>query len=90
LITTRLKSENYKEWITGVASLAGEDDYFDYFINGEIEDVDSKLASESLLRFHLLSAIASGFIFDLDSAEQFFSKTFYAEQSRDLSYLLLK
>ena len=67
-----------------------KDDYFDYFVNGEIEDVDSKLASESLLRFHLLSAIASGFIFDLDSAEQFFSKTFYAEQSRDLSYLFTK
>ena len=67
-----------------------KDDYFDYFVNGEIEDVDSKLASESLLRFHLLSAIASGFIFDLDSAEQFFSKTFYAEQSCDLSYLFTK
>ncbi|MBI4210772.1 MAG: DEAD/DEAH box helicase [Candidatus Diapherotrites archaeon] len=64
-----------------------KDDYIDYFIKGEVESADSRLSSESQLRFHLLSAIATGFIFDLDSAEKFFSCTFYARQSSGISSL---
>ncbi len=57
-----------------------KDDYMDYFINGEIEGADSKMSSDSSMRFHLLCAIATGFIFDLASAEKFFSATFYSHQ----------
>ncbi|VVC00383.1 ATP-dependent DNA helicase Hel308 [uncultured archaeon] len=67
-----------------------KDDYFDYFINGKVEDADSMLGSESQLRFHILSTIATGFIFDLDSAEKFFLKTFYALQSNGASGLFRK
>ncbi len=67
-----------------------KDDYFDYFINGEIENVESRLASESQLRFHMLSIIASDFVFDLESAEKFFSGTFYGSQSGNLSELFEK
>ena len=67
-----------------------KDDYFDYFINGKIENIDSRLGIESNLRFHLLAAISSGFIFDLDSAEKFFSATFYAKQFGNLSELFRK
>ena len=54
------------------------DELFDEFINGEIEPVNSKLGIEPVLRMHLLSSIASNFVFDLASLEQFFSQTFYA------------
>jgi len=67
-----------------------KDDYFDYFINGKIENIDSRLGIESNLRFHLLAAISSGFIFDLDLAEKFFSATFYAKQFGNLSELFRK
>jgi len=66
-----------------------KDDYFDYFINGDVEIVESKLASDSQLRFHLLSSIATGFVFDLASAEKFFSGTFYASQTKDLTRLFV-
>ena len=67
-----------------------KDDFTDFFINGEVESVDSMLENDSQLRFHLLAAIAGGFIFDLDSAEKFFSATFYAKQSGNLSALFGK
>ncbi|MFH1391569.1 MAG: DEAD/DEAH box helicase [Candidatus Diapherotrites archaeon] len=67
-----------------------KDDYFDYFINGEIENIDSKLASEITLRSHLLAVISTGFVFDLESAEKFFSRTFYANQTGNLSSLFGK
>ncbi len=64
-----------------------KDDYFNYYVKGTPEDVSSKLGSESALRFHLLSTIATGFIFDQESAEKFFSKTLYAEQTQNLASL---
>jgi len=67
-----------------------KDDYFDYFINGQIENIDSRLASEHLLRFHLLAVISTGFVFDLESAEKFFSRTFYANQTGNLLSLFRK
>lgn len=67
-----------------------KDDYFDYFINGDIENVDSKLGADSQLRFHLLAIISTGFVFDLVSAEKFFSETFYAKQTGNLSSLFSK
>jgi len=64
--------------------------YTDYFINGETEKIDSMICTESELEFHLLATISSGFIFDFDSAENFFSKTFYALQYSDLALLYKK
>jgi len=67
-----------------------KDDYMDYYVNGEIENIESRLSSESALRFHLLAVIATGFVFDLESAEKFFSRTFYATQTGNLSLLFNK
>lgn len=64
-----------------------KDDYFDYFINGQIERIDSSLGNEKQLRFHLLSAIATHYVHDLDSAEKFFSATFYASQNNGVTGL---
>lgn len=58
----------------------------DNYIFGEPEPVYSKLGSEPMLRFHVLSSIASGFTPDRESLFDFFSSTFYAYQS-DISLL---
>ncbi len=60
------------------------DEIFATFINGQIEEVSSKLALEPVLRTHLLAAIATNYVFDLVSLEEFFSKTFYAHQYKNM------
>src|SRR3989338_10070085 len=60
------------------------------YVNGKIEEITSKLSIEPILRTHLLSLIASNFVFDLNSMEQFFSRTFYAKQFKDLAHLFYK
>ena len=62
----------------------------DYYINGEMEDIESKLGIEPILRMHTLAAIASGFVFDLQSLEEFYKRTFYALQYGNLKELFLK
>ncbi|MDO8634317.1 MAG: DEAD/DEAH box helicase [archaeon] len=56
------------------------DELLQEYVNGEIEEVSSKLGIEPVLRTHLLGIIATGYAFDLSSLEQFFSKTFYFTQ----------
>jgi helicase len=51
------------------------------YINGEPEEIVSGLSHEPVLRMHLLSAIANGFVFDLLSLEDFIKKTFYHFQN---------
>lgn len=62
----------------------------DYYINGEMEDIESKLGIEPILRMHTLAAIASGFVFDLQGLEEFYKRTFYALQYGNLKELFLK
>jgi helicase len=52
----------------------------DEYVKGELEDISSHLGSEPVLRMHLLGLIAVRHVYDLDSLEQFFSKTFFALQ----------
>ena len=66
------------------------DELFENYVNGKIEEITSKLGIAPLLRMHVLSAISDNFIFDLDSMEKFFSKTFYAHQYKNLSELFVK
>ncbi len=66
------------------------DELFETYIEGEIEEVNSKLGIEPILRTHLLAAIASNFVFDLASMEEFFSKTFYAVQYKQMDELFAK
>ena len=61
------------------------EDLFDRYVNGSVEEVSSQLGLESVLRMHLLSLISTNFVFDLDSMEKFFSKTFYANQYGNLN-----
>ena len=57
------------------------------YIKGEPEKVYSKLGIEPVLRMHVLGLIASGTTPTKKSLEDFFSKTFYAHQYKDMSEL---
>lgn len=64
-----------------IAKNQGElDQLMDHYINGEPEDISSKLASERALRTHILSAISTGFVSDDDELKEFLESTFYAYQ----------
>jgi helicase len=57
------------------------------YIKGEPEKIYSKLGVEPVMRMHVLGLIASGTTPTKKSLEEFFSRTFYAHQYRDLSEL---
>jgi len=63
---------------------------FEEFVNGAVEPVDSRLGYEPVLRTHLLALVASRFVFDIASMEEFFRKTFYATQFGELGSLFAK
>ncbi len=55
-------------------------DLMEHYVNGTPEEIWSKLASESALRTHLLSTIASGFASSIPALKDFIATTFYAQQ----------
>ncbi|MFT4311537.1 MAG: helicase-related protein [Candidatus Woesearchaeota archaeon] len=57
------------------------------FINGEPENIYSKLAVEPVLRTYVLSLICTGFVSSFDELLGFMKKTFYAHQYGDLQKL---
>ena len=57
------------------------------YINGEVEDIFSKLAVEPVLRTYVLSLIASELITSTEALYAFFDKTFYAHQFGDTTKL---
>ncbi len=72
------KNENEKE------------ELLERYVEGEIEEITSKLGIEPILRMHLLALIAANFVYDLGSMEEFFKTTFYARQYGDLATLFAK
>ncbi len=86
----RPKYDDEGRGIVIAKSEAESDELMEHYINGEIEDITSQLGIEPILRMHLLSLIASHFIFDLQSLEQFFSSTFYAKQYGEMAELFEK
>lgn len=59
---------------------AERQELMEHYVNGMPEEIWSKLASESALRTHLLSTIASGFASSIPELKEFISTTFYAHQ----------
>ena len=71
-----------------IAKSKGEAEYvFDTYVRGEPERIQSKLGVEPVLRMHVLALIASGVTPSKNKLLDFFSRTFYAHQYRDLSLL---
>ncbi len=69
---------------------SGESDAADLeerFINGEPEEVYSKLAVEPVLRTYVLSIVASGLGRNRQEIMSFFKRTFWAHQFKDVSRL---
>ena len=57
------------------------------YLNGTPEDIYSKLAVEPVLRTYVLSLIAANFVTTKKQLFDFFDKTFYAHQFKDLRKL---
>jgi len=76
--------DNYGEAIAVAKTEASKDEIHERYILGEAEDIYSKLAVEPVLRTYLLSLISTGFIRNKEQIIEFFSKTFWAYQYKDL------
>jgi helicase len=79
--------EDYGEAII-IANKEGDiEHYTEKYINGEVEDIYSKLAVEPVLRTYVLSLVATGFIKNTTELYEFFDNTFYAHQYGDTQKL---
>ena len=76
----RPKYDREGEAVTIAKDKEDRERIIDNYILGEPEPVYSKLGAEPILRFHVLSSIATGFTMDKESLLDFFSSTFYAYQ----------
>jgi helicase len=62
-------------------------DLVERYVNGEPEDIYSKLAVEPVLRTYVLSLIATRLVKTRDDLVEFFSRTFWAYQYKDMHRL---
>lgn len=76
--------EDHGEGIAVAKTTADSDNIFEMYINGEPEEIYSKLSVEPVLRMQILGLIATGEIKDRKSLMEFFSKTFYVHQYGNL------
>ena len=83
----RPEYESFGEAISIAKSEADKEEIYEKYVCGEPEDIYSKLAVEPVLRTYLLSLISSGIIRDEKSMKDFFSKTFWAFQFKDMQKL---
>lgn len=81
----RPKFDTYGESICIASSEIEKDDIEERFINGDVEQIYSKLAVEPVFRTYLLSLIVSNVANSKKSLIEFFSKTFFAHQFKDMS-----
>ncbi|MFP4472916.1 MAG: DEAD/DEAH box helicase [Candidatus Omnitrophota bacterium] len=85
----RPQYDTYGEALILAKSSADRNRLFRRYIEGDPEPIISKLGTESALRIHLLAALSSGFIHDVDSAIHFLRGTFFAFQNPQLNILEL-
>src|SRR3989344_2582788 len=81
----RPKYDTYGEAIVIVSTNGDKEYIIEHYLNGEPEELYSKLAVEPVLRTYLLSLIASRIIHSPESITDFFSRTFWAHQYKDLA-----
>jgi len=83
----RPKFDSFGESIAIAKNKAMMEEIYNRYILGVPEVIYSKLALEPVLRIYLLSLIASEIISDKDEITDFFSKTFWAYQFKDMEKL---
>ncbi len=85
----RPKYDSYGESICIAPNEIEKKKLFDTFIMGEPEQIYSKLAVEPVLRTYLLSLLATKFLHTRKEIMDFFEKTFWAHQFKDMVSLEL-
>jgi len=80
----RPKYDSFGESVCVVANDKSRKDILKRYLNGEPEEIYSKLAVEPVLRTYVLSMIVLGHARSSNELMNFFSKTFWAFQFRDL------
>ncbi len=83
----RPEFEPYGEAISVAKSEKEKKEIYERYVRGVPEDIYSKLAVEPVFRTYLLSLIATNIIKSRKDAVDFFSKTFWAFQFRDMDKL---
>jgi helicase len=83
----RPKFDNIGEAIIVANSSMNKEEVTEKYIYGEPEDIYSKLAVEPVLRTYVLSLIATRFVKTKNELLDFFSKTFWAYQFKDMEKL---
>ncbi|MBI2564968.1 hypothetical protein HYV79_03180, partial [Candidatus Woesearchaeota archaeon] len=79
--------DSYGESILIANSESEKQALIEHYINGEPEPILSKLAVEPVLRTYILSLIAVGLFTTKEGLYDFFSKTFWAHQYKDMDRL---
>ncbi|MGV8162858.1 MAG: helicase-related protein [Candidatus Nanoarchaeia archaeon] len=79
--------DNEGQAICVAGSVEEQEEIWETYINGEPEEIISKLAVEPVMRTYVLSLIATGYAKSTISLNEFMSKTFYAHQYKDVSRL---
>lgn len=83
----RPKFDTFGESISISSSDNEKETIKERFINGVPEEIFSKLAAEPVLRTYLLSLIAAEFVTTKKQIMEFFKKTFWAHQYKDMKHL---
>ncbi len=83
----RPKFDKFGEAIVIAATEGEKDQIYEKYILGQPEDIYSKLAVEPVLRTYLLSLIAANFTRTKKQIMDFFEKTFWAFQFKDIGKL---
>lgn len=76
--------EDYGEAVVVAQSEGEKEKLIERYLKGKPEVIYSKLAVEPVLRTYILSLVASEFVHDIDGLMDFFERTFYAHQFKDL------
>jgi len=77
----RPKYDKEGEAITIAKNSNQRDQIFYNYLLADTEPIYSKLGNQSALRMHLLSAIATNFVNDIEGIHRFINSTFYSYQS---------
>ena len=77
----RPRYDKYGEAIAIAKNEQQKEEIYENYIMGENEPIFSKLGNQSALRMHLLAAIATNFVEDIQGIYNFIDSTFYAYQS---------
>ncbi len=68
-------------------SVEDQENIWSKYINGDPEDILSKLAVEPVLRMYVLSLVATDYVDSVDSLMSFLSDTLYAQQYKNINSL---